>query len=37
VGDVTRRTFGVVVTSTPEERAAWLDEARELALGCFRD
>jgi putative NADPH-quinone reductase len=37
VEDVTRRTFGVVVTSTPEEREAWLGEARELALGCFGD
>ena len=28
VSHVERRTFSVVVTSTPEERAAWLDEAR---------
>lgn len=35
VRDVTRRTFGVVVTSTPAERAAWLEEARTLALDCF--
>ena len=37
VGDVTRRTFGVVVTSSPEERASWLEEARRLAIGCFSD
>ncbi|MHB8869088.1 MAG: NAD(P)H-dependent oxidoreductase [Thermoleophilia bacterium] len=35
VRDVTRRSFGVVVTSTPAERAAWLEEARSLAVGCF--
>lgn len=35
ITNVTRRTFTVVVTSTPAERAAWLDEARSLALGCF--
>lgn len=35
VSDVTRRTFSVVVTSTQDERGAWLDEARDLALGCF--
>ncbi|EPR41753.1 NAD(P)H dehydrogenase (quinone) [Desulfovibrio sp. X2] len=28
VNDVTRRTFSVVVTSTPEEREAWLAEVR---------
>lgn len=35
VADVRRRNFGVVITSTPAERAAWLDEARGLALACF--
>jgi NAD(P)H dehydrogenase (quinone) len=35
VSDVTRRTFAVVVTSTPEEREAWLKEASSLAIGCF--
>jgi uncharacterized protein YhfF len=27
--------FGVVVTSTTEHRAAWLDEAASLAVECF--
>jgi putative NADPH-quinone reductase len=35
VTDVRRRVFGVVVTSTPEQRAAWIDEARALALESF--
>jgi len=35
VTEVHRRTFGVVVTSTPEQREAWLQEARELAQRCF--
>lgn len=35
VADVRRRTFGVVVTSTPEERASWLGEARKLVASCF--
>lgn len=35
VSDVRRRVFSVVVTSTPEQRAAWIDEARSLALECF--
>ncbi|HEY5160560.1 MAG TPA: NAD(P)H-dependent oxidoreductase [Gaiellaceae bacterium] len=35
VEDVRRRTFGVVVTSTDEERAAWLDEATEIVRGAF--
>lgn len=30
-----RRTFGVVVTSTPEERAAWLAEVRRVAAELF--
>jgi putative NADPH-quinone reductase len=35
VSDVRRRVFGVVVTSTPEQRHAWLDEAGDLAMQCF--
>lgn len=35
VKDVRRRTFGVVVTSTPTQRAAWLAEAAELVRGAF--
>jgi hypothetical protein len=27
--------FGVVVASTPAQRAAWIDEARHLALASF--
>lgn len=30
-----RRMFGVVADSTPEERAAWLEEARDLAARSF--
>ena len=30
VNDVRRRTFSVVVTSTPEERQRWLAEVREM-------
>ncbi len=30
-----RRTFSVVVTSTQEEREAWLAEAKELVGRCF--
>jgi putative NADPH-quinone reductase len=33
---VERRLFGVVATSTPEERAAWLSEARALATAAHR-
>lgn len=36
VRQVYRRTFGVVVTSTPEQRAQWLIEAQELAGSAFR-
>ncbi len=32
---VERRTFTVVVTSTPAERSAWLEEARALVSRCF--
>ncbi|MBU1611016.1 MAG: NAD(P)H-dependent oxidoreductase [Proteobacteria bacterium] len=35
VEDVRRRTFSVVCVSTPEQREAWLDEARALVLGAF--
>jgi len=35
VEDVRRRTFGVVVTSSEEERAAWLEEAAELVRRAF--
>jgi hypothetical protein len=31
-----RRMFGVVVTSTLEERQSWLAEARRTVTGCFR-
>jgi len=30
-----RRMFGVIVTSTPEERAGWLEEAGRLARDIF--
>ena len=30
-----RRMFGIVATSTTEQRRAWLDEARETALDLF--
>ena len=30
-----RRTFEVVVTSTPEERAQWLDEVENMLAGIF--
>ena len=32
---VERRTFSVVVTSTPDERAAWLDEVRRVTATFF--
>ncbi len=35
VRDFHRRTFAVVVTSTDEQRRAWLQEARHLVLDCF--
>lgn len=35
VEDVRRRTFTVVVTSTPGERRAWLGEAEEIACAAF--
>ena len=30
-----RRMFGIVATSTPEQRRAWLEEVREMALDLF--
>jgi putative NADPH-quinone reductase len=30
VASVERRTFGTIVTSTPAERQAWLEEVREM-------
>lgn len=35
VTDVRRRLFGVVVTSTLDERAAWLTEARQMVTAAF--
>jgi len=35
VADVRRRTFSVVVTSTPEERRGWLSEVREMVRMRF--
>jgi putative NADPH-quinone reductase len=37
VARVHRRTFSVVVTSTAEQRARWLEEAQELAREAFRE
>ena len=30
-----RKMFGVIVTSTAEQRKAWLDEVREIVLNTF--
>jgi putative NADPH-quinone reductase len=35
VRDVRRRTYGVVVTSTPEMRARWLADAADLVASAF--
>lgn len=35
VHNTVRRTFSVVVTSTPEQRRVWLSEARELVLNAL--
>ena len=35
VKNVQRRTFSVVVTSTPEQRAQWLAEVRATVASCF--
>jgi putative NADPH-quinone reductase len=35
VEDVRRRNFGVIVTSTDEERATWLEEAAQIVAQAF--
>ena len=35
VGDFRRKSYGVVVTSTEEQRQAWLDDVRETVRQCF--
>ncbi len=35
VTDVWRRTYGVVVTSTPQQRACWLEDAADLVGAAF--
>jgi putative NADPH-quinone reductase len=35
VRKVTRQTFGVVITSTPEERAVWLEQVEALVAENF--
>ena len=35
VADFYRKTYCVVVTSTPEQRAAWLDDVRAIVNGNF--
>ena len=35
VDDVHRRMFETIVTSTPRQRRAWLDEVRELVITVF--
>lgn len=35
VADLHREVFGVVVTSTEEQRNAWLDRVRSLVTRCF--
>lgn len=35
VADVRREVFGVVVTSTGEQRTEWLDRVRGLVASCF--
>jgi len=35
VADVQRRMYGVIVTSTAEQRRQWLEEARSLVEQCF--
>lgn len=35
VRDVRRRMFNVIVTSSPDERAHWLEEVRSLVRECF--
>lgn len=36
VKDFYRVMFGVIVTSTPEQRRAWLDEAERIIRRCFK-
>jgi NAD(P)H dehydrogenase (quinone) len=35
VSDFYRRSFGIIVTSTPEQRQFWLNEVRDLVCRCF--
>jgi putative NADPH-quinone reductase len=35
VGDFRRKSYGVVVISTEEQRKAWLDDVRETVRQCF--
>jgi len=35
IGDFRRKSYGVVVTSTEEQRLAWLDDVRETVRQCF--
>jgi NAD(P)H dehydrogenase (quinone) len=35
VSDVRRRLYAIVVTSTPQERAAWLKDVRDLVASAF--
>ncbi len=35
VADFRRKVYGVVVTSTPEQRGAWLDDVRATVRECF--
>ena len=35
IGDFRRKSYGVVVTSTEEQRQAWLDDVRETVRQCF--
>jgi putative NADPH-quinone reductase len=36
VKNILRQTFSVVVTSTPEQRAAWLGEVEEIVSAHFK-
>jgi NAD(P)H dehydrogenase (quinone) len=35
INDYVRKTYGIIVTSTPEQRAAWLEDAGALAGSRF--
>jgi putative NADPH-quinone reductase len=37
VGRMERRAFNVIVSSSPEQRRAWLHEAAQIATALFRD